>query len=202
MNKRRKIIPIEYYAPRTRRIANRRPNIAQAMRQNEEAVEQIAVQETNQQPVVDQLMQQAMEVEEPIEVQESNQQPVVAQAMQQPVNVHQTPETIAKKEMQIVMLKKTIQHLNTRIGIEDLTVGEMQLYEEILLSSSDESDGSDDSDDKGTLSNCGNNENFNPNIQPTKQTEMLFSFSHGFILNVGNLFAHILVSFRLIILLL
>lgn len=95
--------------------------------------------------------------------------------------------SLAKLEKKVERYEKTIQCLQSRIGIEDLTVAKMNEYGEMLLSSCEElSDDSGDSSDDEASVNHENDENLAPNIVHRKQTDMMFSFSHEFVLNVRN----------------
>lgn len=100
---------------------------------------------------------------------------------------------IVKKDKQIDLFKATVNRLNEKIGPEDLTV--QKNYETVLLSSADEHSGSDDSNssDEKSGKKLANKENLLPNVQSGVQTDMDFSFSHQFRLNVNTyILSHIL----------
>lgn len=84
---------------------------------------------------------------------------------------------LAKREKEIQCLRKAVNYLNDRLGDEDLTVQLMREHGNMLLSSADESDDSEDVDE----------ENVPQNVQNVKLTDMAFSFSHQYILNVRRL---------------
>lgn len=94
---------------------------------------------------------------------------------------------IVKKDKQIDLFKATVNRLNDKIGAEDLTVQIQKNYETVLLSSADEQSGSDESDssDGESGEKLANKENILPDVQSGVQTDMDFSFSHQFRLNVS-----------------
>lgn len=83
----------------------------------------------------------------------------------------------AKQEQEIENLRKAVIYLNGRLGVEDLTVQKMIEHGNMLLSSGDESGDSEDEDE----------ENVPQNMQNVILTDMTFSFSHQYILNVRRI---------------
>lgn len=93
---------------------------------------------------------------------------------------------VAKKDKQIELYQSTVKLLNEKLGAEDLTVEVQKHYGQILLSSAEGSSDSDDSGGENHDEEFANKENHASNVSNAPQTDMSFSFSHQFVLDVST----------------
>lgn len=128
-------------------------------------------------------VQNPVNISTPPSEQQAEPSPSILSLSQQ---VEQFKCLVAKKDKQIEIYQSTVKSLNERLGVEDLTVEEQKHYGQILLSSAEGSSDSDDSDGENFDGEPANKENHASNVSNAPQTDMSFSFSHQFVLDVST----------------
>lgn len=117
-----------------------------------------------------------------------------------------TKKVVAKREEELQRRERVIQNLHSLLGVVDLTEESLNIYDDILMSiENDQNAGSDsieiidDPSDESGDEFTSNKENERPvvlapqsqvNGENNIQTDMMFSFQHGFVENV-NKFIHL-----------
>lgn len=176
MSRRRNILPVFYFQRRICARKQKRNEIVQVPQQHVIRTAQPNVQENYdmQMNEVDQVQQEARQNEIQNELNDAK-------------------RIIAKREKQVEAYERTIQNLQSLLGIVDLTEDIIKEYDEVLLSS-DESENEEDhigsgdkadDDDPDKENQEPNTGNQLPNAENRKQVEMMFSFSREFIVDVS-----------------
>lgn len=184
--RRREVVPVNHF-PRNN-FASRRPRIQNSV--------QIRAPHQQEQPAAAVQVPAVAIVQIPEQQFEAVDQPVQASA-NAPSQSNLAPSQeiehykclLAKRDNEIQIYKTAVKDLIDKLGPEDLTVDLQQYYAGILLSDAEDSNDSS-SDVNEAVDDSANKENVGNGVE----TDMSFSFSHQFYLNVRIYSSHTLFS--------